>query len=484
MAMSPVRSTSRFVAFLLPSSLLLSTLSAQRPADEALAALRAGNARFVQDKSRAQTTDPTARQLLAQGQHPFAIVLTCADSRVAPEHVFDTGMGELFVIRVAGNVCDPEVLASIEYAAQHLDVRLAVVLGHEGCGAVKACAQQGNAHGGALGSQHLGGHGASSAAPDASRGGASPALTSLLRRIDPAVQRAKLSKTGNLLVSAEEENVYQTIGECVRQSATLRRLLADRKFKLVPARYRLLTGAIEWLPERPHAGASLASERRPRRTPHEALQQLQDGHRRFRSASTPLGDVSLERRRQLRAGQKPTAVIVTCADSRVAPELLFDAGLGEVFVIRVAGNVLNDSVQASIEYAVEHTGAPLVMVLGHSRCGAVTVAAGAGGHESDLGPNLRQLVARMTPAVEKARAEHFDGDALVERAIELNVLAVMAELSGKSEIVQRLVGTGQLAMVGAVYQLDSGDLKWLEAEEPSAAAPPATPPARHGHSGR
>lgn len=424
--------------FLLVSSVLLVRLPAQRTADEALAALRAGNARFVQAKSMLRTTDSAARTRLAEGQRPFAVVLSCADSCVPPEHVFDVGLGELFTIRVAGNVCDPEVVASIEYAAEHLGVRLGVVLGHEGCGAVKACLQQAE-HG-----DHEPG----------------PALHSLLQRIEPALQRAKLSQPADLLEAAETENAYQAIGDCLHRSETLRRLVTQGKFTLRPARYRLATGAVDWLPERPLAGAPLA--RRGVRAPHEVLQLLQEGHRRYLSASTPLADVSVERRQELCAGQKPSAVVVTCADSRVSPEILFDAGLGELFVVRVAGNVLNDTVQASIEYALEHTGAALVLVLGHSRCGAVTAAAEHGGH--DHGPNLTQLVHRIAPAVERARASGLGGEALVARAIELNVLGVVGDLRARSEAVRKAEHTGRLALVGAVYQLESGELKWLPVE--------------------
>ncbi|MEZ5967244.1 MAG: carbonic anhydrase [Planctomycetota bacterium] len=459
--MSTVRAGALFAA-----CLCLSNLAAQTTAEEALGALRAGNARFVQDKSLSQTTDDATRRRLAQGQHPFAMVITCADSRVPPEHVFDTAMGELFVIRVAGNVCDREVLASMEYAVEHLDVSLGVVLGHEGCGAVKACAE----------------HSGSSDEHDAP----SPAITGLLRRIEPALQRAKLAKSGSLMACAEEENVYETISECVRNSDKLRRRMQEGKFKLAPARYRLLTGAVEWLSERPLAGAASMDASRLGRAPHDALQRLQDGHRRFLSAATPLGDISLARRRQLRSGQKPSAVVLTCADSRVAPELLFDAGLGELFVVRVAGNVLNEDVVASIEYAVAHTGASLVLVLGHTHCGAVTAATTAGDHgHGDLGPNLDQLVADIAPAVQLAREGGVEGEMLIDRAIEFNVQMVLSGLRQQSKVVQDLERTGRLAEIGAVYQLDTGGLKWLDTNERATAAPqaapPAAPPAGHGH---
>src|SRR5438105_3680928 len=100
--------------------------------------LKDGNARFAADKPNKRDVGADKRKELAKGQHPFAIVLTCADSRVAPELLFDAGLGELFVLRVAGNIADPAVVGSIEYAVEHLHTPLIVVLGHESCGAVAA----------------------------------------------------------------------------------------------------------------------------------------------------------------------------------------------------------------------------------------------------------------------------------------------------------------------------------------------------------
>lgn len=446
----------------------IAALPAQGSPEAALATLRAGNARFVQDRTLAQTTNLAARQFLAEGQHPIAMVLCCADSRVPPEHVFDVGLGELFVVRVAGNVCDPEILASLEYAVEHLGVSLGVVLGHEGCGAVKATVQH------------------DPAAPAQP----SPAIAALLQRIEPAVQRARALRPGTeLLAAAEEENVQQTVNECLRRSAVLRQRVAAGKLELLPARYRLATGVVEWLPERqfkapPAASTEPAAPHRPNVPPHVALARLHDGHRRFVAAAPPAGDVSAARRESLAKGQKPFAVVVTCADSRVAPEHLFDCGLGEIFVVRVAGNVINDDVQASIEYAVEHLGVSLVLVLGHSQCGAVKAACGGdGAHRPSLGPNLDQLVEHLAPAVAEGRAEHHGGDALVERAVEINVTRALSVIHDKSGMVRHLQQAGQLAVLGAVYQLDSGELRWLG----DPAALPATPaaetrrsePARH-----
>src|SRR5438105_3479472 len=126
-----------FVVVLLAEPMLSGQEPVPTPA-AALDRLKDGNGRFAADKPAARKTDAKRRAELAAGQHPFAVVLTCADSRVAPELVFDAGLGELFVLRVAGNIADPAVVGSIEYAVEHLHTPLIVVLGHESCGAVAA----------------------------------------------------------------------------------------------------------------------------------------------------------------------------------------------------------------------------------------------------------------------------------------------------------------------------------------------------------
>ena len=117
------------------------------PADEALAKLMAGNQRYVQHHQQRPNQSMARRKELGNGQHPFAVILGCADSRVAPELLFDQGLGDLFVIRVAGNIVDDEILGSIEYAVEHLGTKLIMVLGHEKCGAVSAAVEGGIAPG-------------------------------------------------------------------------------------------------------------------------------------------------------------------------------------------------------------------------------------------------------------------------------------------------------------------------------------------------
>jgi carbonic anhydrase len=441
-----------------------SALVAQKTPDEALRALQDGNRRFAADRSVGQPLGEGVRRTLARGQNPFAIVLCCADSRVPPEHVFNTGLGEIFVVRLAGHAIDPETLASIEYAVDHLNVPLCVVLGHESCGAVAAAT--------AMASTEDQGHG---------KPAESQALQGLLEQIEPAVRKVRSRDLGGkeLTDACEEEHAQRTVTEGLRRSPLLRRYAQVGKFRMVAARYHLRSGEVEWLPVRPlptdpetqshasHAGVPMGVP------PHVALRLLQAGHRRFLGDGPATADLTSTRREQLTHGQQPLAIVLCCADSRVAPEHIFDAGLGELFVIRVAGNTLNDDVLASIEYAAAHTGASMLVVMGHTRCGAVTAAAEHPA-EQQLSPNLRALLGRLEPSVEKARASGKQGQDLVELAIRANVHRTLAEARSRSALLRSLEHEGRFAMLPVVYDLASGDLTWLkDLAEPAAAPAPA-----------
>src|SRR5512135_1757612 len=156
-------------------------------------------------------------------------------------------------------------------------------------------------------------------------------------------------------------------------------------------------------------------------TPDQALTQLLRGNERFVAGWPDHPNQSALRRREVSdSGQQPFAIILACADSRVPPEIIFDQGLGDVFVIRVAGNVLDDIILGTIEYAVEHMHTPLVMVLGHDKCGAVTAAV----QGVEVRNHIQALAEALRPAVESARTQEGD---LISNAIDVNVQqAVMA----------------------------------------------------------
>ncbi len=172
---------------------------------------------------------------------------------------------------------------------------------------------------------------------------------------------------------------------------------------------------------------------------------------------------SADRQRELSSGQHPHATILSCADSRVAPEIVFDQGLGDLFDVRVAGNVAGDSELASIEYAVAHLHTPLVVVMGHQRCGAVTAAAEAGEAEG----HLPALLAMIRPAVDKARTQPGD---LVDNAVRLNVENVVRQLRASAPVLEPLVSGGKLRIVGAVYSLDTGAVTVLPAGRTNTSA--------------
>lgn len=190
------------------------------PATESLARLKAGNARFVSSPADARPVDASRRAALARGQEPFATILSCADSRVPPEIVFHTGLGDLFVVRAAGNITDKAILASVEYASEHLNVPLVVVMGHESCGAVKAAVDT------PVG-QSLG-----------------PNLDYLVAAIRPSVKATASRPAAERMRAAILANVEETLNDMVTGSHILRELGGEGKVQFVGAYYELESGQV------------------------------------------------------------------------------------------------------------------------------------------------------------------------------------------------------------------------------------------------
>ncbi len=189
-------------------------------------------------------------------------------------------------------------------------------------------------------------------------------------------------------------------------------------------------------------------------TAEEALNELKKGNERHVESDYNHENHSHRRLEEVAKGQKPHAIILTCSDSRLPPELIFDKGLGDLFVIRVAGNVAGDSELASIEYAAEHLNVPLVIVMGHKRCGAIQAAAGGG----DPGGHITGLVKQIQPAVQRAKG--MSGD-LVDNAVHTNVDLVVRNLRNSGPILRELVEAGRLKVLGAYYDIDSGKVDWM-----------------------
>lgn len=186
-----------------------------------------------------------------------------------------------------------------------------------------------------------------------------------------------------------------------------------------------------------------------------ALERLKDGNRRYADGKPSQPRRGREQRELVARAQLPFAIIVGCADSRVPPEVVFDQGLGDLFVVRVAGNVVDETVLGSIEYAVEHLGSRLVVVLGHERCGAVDAACKGG----NPGAHVGSLVEAIRPAVEVARRRK--GDNLLADAVKSNVQRVVDQLKGSWPVLGPEVREERLTVVGGVYDLETGRVEFL-----------------------
>jgi carbonic anhydrase len=197
----------------------------------------------------------------------------------------------------------------------------------------------------------------------------------------------------------------------------------------------------------------------------DAIERLREGNRRF-VAGVRNGDISSRTRRdELASGQAPFAIVLGCSDSRVPAEIVFDQGLGDLFVIRVAGNIVASSQVGSIEFAAERFGTPLVVVLGHSRCGAVSATLDELMRpRENQSRNLRSIVDRIRPSVEALLATELrnDPDALVRQAVRANVRVSANHLRHGSEILEQLIQKGRLLIVGAEYSLESGVVDFFE----------------------
>lgn len=214
-----------------------------------------------------------------------------------------------------------------------------------------------------------------------------------------------------------------------------------------------------------HKGAAIS--------PDEALQKLLAGNKRY-LANQPTGAKGADAvaRSALATSQQPYAIILSCSDSRVPPELLFDNGLGEIFVVRVAGNVPDPVVLGSIEYAAEHLGSPLIMVLGHERCGAVKATVDAKGQSSGsdnidaivkaIAPNLKPATRDCAACGGEKNCAETKSSELVECLVDANAKAVATSLTKRSKILRHLADAKKIRIVAAKYDLDDGTVTLFE----------------------
>ncbi len=192
-------------------------------------------------------------------------------------------------------------------------------------------------------------------------------------------------------------------------------------------------------------------------TPEKALDLLKQGNGRF-EANLKANRNLLEQVNTTADGQHPFAVILSCIDSRTSAELIFDQGLGDIFSIRIAGNVLNDDILGSMEFSCKLAGAKLIVVLGHSSCGAVKGACDG----AELG-HLTGLLNKLRPSVEAVRARvKLPWDELVQEVADTNVLHVVEQIRAKSLVLESMIKAGEVGIVGAMYSVQSGQVEFHE----------------------
>ncbi|RZM10804.1 MAG: carbonic anhydrase [Sphingomonas sp.] len=195
-------------------------------------------------------------------------------------------------------------------------------------------------------------------------------------------------------------------------------------------------------------------------TPDEALQRLKDGNSRFTHDERADADLSRDRRMALAKGQHPFATLVGCSDSRVGPEQLFGVGLGDLFIVRSAGNNVDIAGTGSVEYSVIALNVPLIVVLGHEACGAVVAATEVVLEDKRFPGSIGPMIAPIIPAV--LAAQRSGADDLVEASVEENVRRVVERLQNGEAVLQDALENGKLKVVGAVYSLSTGEVRWLD----------------------
>jgi carbonic anhydrase len=191
----------------------------------------------------------------------------------------------------------------------------------------------------------------------------------------------------------------------------------------------------------------------------KALERLAEGNRRFVTGEMIHPHQDVERRLKVVAGQKPFAQVFSCIDSRVPPEVVFDQGLGDLFVIRTGAQTLDELVQGSVEFGPLKYGTPLVVVMGHQHCGAVAAAVESLGHGTDLGPRLNRIVTALKPAYDAAKASGVPEDELVDATIRQQTALTVKALEADQRLTP-LISQGRLLIEGAYYSLDTGKVTW------------------------
>src|SRR5204862_6028662 len=202
--------------------------------------------------------------------------------------------------------------------------------------------------------------------------------------------------------------------------------------------------------------ADPAHSDQPSMAPAEAISKLKEGNGRYTGGNLQHPGQTAERRTELANTQHPFATIVDCSDSRVPPEIVFDQGLGDLFIFRVAGNVIDDQSLGSIEYAVDHLAVRLILVLGHQRCGAVQAAKDTLAANGKAPGHIQSLVTAIEPAVEATVKDDL------EATVKANVKNVVQALRSSTPVLKAKIDAGELKVVGAYYSLDTGTVAFMD----------------------
>lgn len=213
------------------------------------------------------------------------------------------------------------------------------------------------------------------------------------------------------------------------------------------------------VPQSPAEKPNQPAEAKSAANAEEALSLLKSGNNQFVQGSVTPNVSEALRKNLAENGQKPHTVVITCSDSRVPPELIFNSGLGEVFVIRTAGNVVGDYEIGSVEYAVDHLESPLVLVMGHTQCGAVDAA--IDGHATG---HVEDILEEITPSVTKAKQQASESDKIADLAQDLNVENSIDRLMS-SDIIARLVRDGKVKVQGCKYDIENGTIRYFDNQQ-------------------
>jgi carbonic anhydrase len=202
--------------------------------------------------------------------------------------------------------------------------------------------------------------------------------------------------------------------------------------------------------------ADPAHSDQPSVAPADGISKLKEGNGRYTSGTLQHPGQTTERRTELAKTQHPFAVVLSCSDSRVPPEIVFDQGLGDLFIVRVAGNIIDDHALGSIEYGVDHLGSRLILVLGHQSCGAVDAARETIAAKGKAPGHIQSLVTAIKPAVEATAKGDLDA------TIKANVKNVVQALRSSTPILKAEVDSGKIQVIGGYYSLDTGAVTFLD----------------------